>query len=597
MPRLVVTVVPDDGEDAPLSSTSSVLQLDLAFQHCQSCRPSSSPSRGSLEHLADLVTSRLAEGGYVLAAAPSKRTRTHTGCETCKQRRPICANCRKNPNRVCRYALAPLEPVLKRPTKRLRPDSDGNEGESEGLASGERHQPAAAALSVHLPPSESSALAGPGSRAAPAPPLPTPPSAQYTALTSAGSLCGTLHSPVDLPLLPPALLVAYFQQAVHITINVSLAPSKPHRAYTRQTHMVSLLWSCLYSHAERHSRLLLYSALSLGAEHLAYFKPDGEEKDKGRSISAALYKAAIEDAQALATSDDPDMDETVLAAYHYLFYRVVVAIDKDWLRVQNLCADYILSRGGPDTIMQRHANPATRDRIHRHLILLAASDVLAALWYGHGSRLVTSSSSTGWIEMHPQSELVLEEFLGISLCMLFAAVDVCEIISRIESTRASSADPEIAASLASIVETLDVTCPATIHSRSSSARIQAGNLLMRHALLVYLFLHAYHLPARHPRIQQSAAAIKELLIEVTVTTGLVACMNFQLLMGASVAPEADRDGYMMLLDYMSETCGCLDIAAAKRVLREVWRRADAALPDATVRGVVNTCPDLAYLLL
>jgi len=262
--------------------------------------------------------------------------------------------------------------------------------------------------------------------------------------------------------------------------------------------------------------------------------------------------------------------------------------------MHNLAVSYILDRGGPEEMLRSCDRPPSASLLHEHLVLFAATEVLACLFAGRSAQLLSMSSSTSWIEAFPTSELVVEETFGISLPLLFAAVDLCGLLGAMSSPTHNPTHCLAAAE--SLFNVLDTICLATIYARPNGLRVQAGNLLFRHALLCQLLLHGFSLSPQHPRVQQSAAAILELLIEVTCTTGLVACLLFPLLVGASLAPGGQRDTYLSLLEFMRMTCGCLDIVAAKKVLQEVWHRSDQHLPEATVMQVLKSS-NLAFFLV
>lgn len=87
---------------------------------------------------------------------------------------------------------------------------------------------------------------------------------------------------------------------------------------------------------------------------------------------------------------------------------------------------------------------------------------------------------------------------------------------------------------------LETTLLATILSTSHPRRAQYGDLIQRQALICRLLSVAFQLSPRHPRIQQNAAALLELLIEATSITGsLVNCL-FALVIAAGLVPEEDH---------------------------------------------------------
>ncbi|GAA5908780.1 hypothetical protein JCM6882_008205 [Rhodosporidiobolus microsporus] len=597
---------PSDAYRAPPAKRRRiVVEVDLAIS-CTTCGTAATLSEADLRRVAQLVTARLEDQrpavevaqAQLVESTAGKKSRTRMGCETCKQRhvkcdqgKPVCANCRKDLNRVCRYAVMPRSAGHEQPR---------SEDEAPEPAPADEDTTEAGALQT--PPQDPTPAPPPGtsslSRALDLfpdpnqPELHSVPSSRGLVVTGTGALQGDFGSPAALPLLPPPLLVFYFQQAIHVVSNVALAPCVPHKASSRQTHIVQLLWQSLYAHAVPQARLLLYSALSLGAVFSAYFNPDPAVAEAGRATSAQLYSSAMGDLTRLSTNSDPALDEHILAAFYFLFYRVCIAADTGWARQQSLMINYLLHRGGPDQLLHDHTNPASHQRVHRHLVLLVASEVIASLFHGRGAGLLSSSSSTRWIEDSPQSELIVEEAFGMSLCLLFAAVDVCDVVAQVELAT-SGIETESNTSMESLLQMLDVTCLATIYARSSSIRIQAGNFLYRHALICHLLLHGYRFAPEHPRIQQSSAAILELLIELTATTGLVACVQFPLLVGASVAPQDKRERYLLLLQHMNRA----DLSYPLQVLEEVWRRLDNKLPHASVKAVLNDTPRLAFYLM
>ncbi|KAK4687173.1 hypothetical protein P7C73_g2943, partial [Tremellales sp. Uapishka_1] len=137
-----------------------------------------------------------------------------------------------------------------------------------------------------------------------------------------------------------------------------------------------------------------------------------------------------------------------------------------------------------------------------------------------------------------------------------------------------------------LYEGLDTTWLATIASMPSRPRVQAGNFILRHALICDLSRHGLGVPRGHPRIRQSVTAIIELLAETVTLSSATACLMYPTLIAGEMCNTDEREQILQFIDIMKQYVGCFDIDSAELLLKEVWRRRDAGedIGLAEVRG-------------
>lgn len=105
-------------------------------------------------------------------------------------------------------------------------------------------------------------------------------------------------------------------------------------------------------------------------------------------------------------------------------------------------------------------------------------------------------------------------------------------------------------------EELETDTLATIYSTTAPTRVQFGDLLIRHALICHLRRIALGRSREDERIQASAAAIVELLVEVSVRTGSMINLNYPIIVAAGLIPPEERERMQTIVDFVRMT-SCL----------------------------------------
>ncbi|KAL8279471.1 hypothetical protein RQP46_008033 [Phenoliferia psychrophenolica] len=226
--------------------------------------------------------------------------------------------------------------------------------------------------------------------------------------------------------------------------------------------------------------------------------------------------------------------------------------------------------------------------------LLNAILALACLTFGDAPSILTPSELM-WYEQQSDCTSSIDGVFGVSQAMLLATAEVCQLAHDFVS---QGPTPDLQATAASVFVGLDEHWLAKIIATPDSLRIQIGDLMFRHYLIAFLLVKVFGHDGRvHPRIQQSIAAIKELLVEAACLTGRLTGVIMPLLFASSYSDTASRETFLNLIDLTKHILGCWDVDATERIVREVWKRRDANQENWTYEDVIRDEPSLRILLV
>lgn len=98
-------------------------------------------------------------------------------------------------------------------------------------------------------------------------------------------------------------------------------------------------------------------------------------------------------------------------------------------------------------------------------------------------------------------------------------------------------------------EALETFAMATIYSTPAPARVQFGDLLIRHALICHLQCVAFGRRRHDPVVKRSAEAMMELLVEVAIRTGSMVNLNYPMLVVAGLVDKEDQCRLQRVIDF------------------------------------------------
>lgn len=90
---------------------------------------------------------------------------------------------------------------------------------------------------------------------------------------------------------------------------------------------------------------------------------------------------------------------------------------------------------------------------------------------------------------------------------------------------------------------------AAIYATTAPTRVQFGDLLIRHALICHLRRTAFGRPKDDARVQASAAAIVELLVEVSIRTGSMVNLNYPIMVAAGLIDMDEQERLQTVIDF------------------------------------------------
>lgn len=185
-----------------------------------------------------------------------------------------------------------------------------------------------------------------------------------------------------------------------------------------------------------------------------------------------------------------------------------------------------------------------------------------------------------WLDSIPVAHRLIPEGYGISLEMGKFLLETVAVLYRPCVDRADR--------LASLHRTLS-SALVDIYASAHPARVQAGDMLYRQALICLVCLDGLGLSADDPQLVAASDAILELFAEAVYGDIYTVRWAFPLLVGGGLARrlsaeeresgERDRRAEAgRIFDAMADTCGLADIEAARALTEQVWERRDKGMP-------------------
>ncbi|GMK54796.1 hypothetical protein CspeluHIS016_0113820 [Cutaneotrichosporon spelunceum] len=331
---------------------------------------------------------------------------------------------------------------------------------------------------------------------------------------------------------------------------------------------------------------LLHAFVAVGATHYAYWAGKrGEPSDEHARGAAALIQLStnallqvlrLQEAQAARHEEwEEEIDAKLLFAFSLAVTYRVCAVDPLGPATLKLECEWIARRGGPGAMI----SDAVLTPAQMELIPVVLNDAICkyALQRGEPSFLPPDAA---WLDTIPVAHRLIPEGYGISLEM---AKFLLETVAVLYGPCEGRADR-----LKSLHSTLS-NALVDIYASAHPARVQAGDMLYRQALICLVCLDGLGLPADDPQLTSASDAILELFAEVVYGDIYTVRWALPLLVGGSLARklteeergrgERDRRAEAgRIFDAMADTCGLADIEAARALTEQVWERRDKGLP-------------------
>ncbi|BEJ03683.1 hypothetical protein CcaverHIS641_0108580 [Cutaneotrichosporon cavernicola] len=329
---------------------------------------------------------------------------------------------------------------------------------------------------------------------------------------------------------------------------------------------------------------LLHAFVSVGATHYAYWagKRGEASEDHMRggaaliqlSTNALLQVLRLQEAQAARHEEwEEEIDAKLLLAFSLAVTYRVCAVDPLGPATLRLECEWIARRGGPGAMI----SDAVLTPAQMELIPAVLNDAIYALQRGEPSFLPPDAA---WLDTIPVAHRLIPEGYGISLEM---AKFLLETVAVLYGPCADRADR-----LTALHNTLS-NALVDIYASAHPARVQAGDMLYRQALICLVCLDGLDVPPDDPQLVSASDAILELFAEVVYGDIYTVRWALPLLVGGGLARKLSeeerergerdrRDEAGRIFDAMADTCGLADIEAARALTEQVWERRDKGLP-------------------
>lgn len=249
--------------------------------------------------------------------------------------------------------------------------------------------------------------------------------------------------------------------------------------------------------------------------------------------------------------------------------------DPEWNKTHQLLREYLIHTGGPQRLLENDRAALLGNSIlEDHLVYLTVYDTFAALTT-NVEPLMLAPGHTRWIEDVTCAQQVVHADFGFSLKILSTVAQLATLLAHkpygTPGSIASDAESDGAYVRAcrALNEELETDTLATIYSTTAPTRVQFGDLLIRHALICHLRRIALGRSRDDERIQASAAAIVELLVEVSVRTGSMINLNYPIIVAAGLIPPEERERMQTIIDFVRLT-SCLQEVYRMEEVSSLW---------------------------
>jgi len=107
-----------------------------------------------------------------------------------------------------------------------------------------------------------------------------------------------------------------------------------------------------------------------------------------------------------------------------------------------------------------------------------------------------------------------------------------------------------------------------------------------------VYIDGFGIPPDHAQVVTASDTILELFSEALCNGMYTVRWLLPMIVGSCLCKTERRQAVLDIYDSMSATCGCDDIAVARRLTQEVWARRDAGRPDWSWRCVFRDISDM-----
>ncbi|TIA90311.1 hypothetical protein E3P99_01623 [Wallemia hederae] len=374
---------------------------------------------------------------------------------------------------------------------------------------------------------------------------------------------------------------------------------------------------------------ITYGILAISATHMHFIRQkQGLDAEQELQLSKQLKNMALKQVMMPLMSDTNmhDIDMSLLAFIAVLKYDVLSA-SQDWRQSMNVALALVAKLGGPPAMlgMDRNAPGASRKKIDeatkKSLLIrrtfleeLTAHEVFACLTTGDTPQLIGNDSAWWWFEMMNVDSITPDKYdggesfersYGMSRTMLDIIARSCRLHS--ERRKLNMPIPIDDAEAEALKGVLPIEVLGAMQSLRSQTfamyselenmtkqsvvlrhqRVECGDLIYRHTLMIFLSREIFDIPIQEPSIQSAARAVLGLCSEATRDMGMAVMLIWAIIIsGVQMYREDDREWVNQLFRSCREWY-CLDLECAEKIVRECWNRFDRGAPNQDWRSVAR----------
>ncbi|TIB28446.1 hypothetical protein E3P86_03858 [Wallemia ichthyophaga] len=367
---------------------------------------------------------------------------------------------------------------------------------------------------------------------------------------------------------------------------------------------------------------ITYGILAISATHMHFIRQkQGLDAYQELQLSHQLKNMALKQVMMplMSDSSSQDIDMSLLAFIAVLKYDVLSA-SQDWRQSMNVALALVNKLGGPSVMLGLHKRRHVVDDLSKKSLLirrtfleeLTAHEVFACLTTGDSPQLIGDTThSAWWFEMQNSENFgddahnSFERSYGMSRQMLDIIARSCRLHSQrrklnmpipIDDKDAATLQEVLPADMLSTMQTIRSKTFALYSELENMAqqslvlrhqRVECGDLIYRHTLMIFLSREIFDIPIHDANIQAAARAVLGLCSEATRDMGMAVMLIWAIIIsGVQMFTSHDREWVRQLFRSCREWY-CSDLECAETIVSECWKRQDAHLPNDDWRSVAR----------